>query len=265
MSKSGFSSIAVENRSVVSSSSSTPSSTGLSSFSTSSVIKNKTNGAVRRQLPTPAKCGRMKRAKSLSFLPSAVDNENNENKQQRRRLPDTAQGRLIKIVSERLKEESVLRIQVAKELKEEKKLRWSAEDALAVKKREVEDLRYVVNSQSTKLKAMTEKCELQQKSYDTLSHKLEMIKRQQDTMRQKIEEAKEQERAHEEREQILDQAWSDLYRQQRENQRLQHQYDELINAMEEVQPGASKALLESIGQSASDKPNTSSSIQSFDV
>eukprot|EP00055_Hartaetosiga_balthica_P016805 m.107973 g.107973 ORF g.107973 m.107973 type:complete len:211 (+) comp9183_c2_seq1:367-999(+) len=178
--------------------------------------------------------------------------EKNENRQNggRKRLPDTAQGKLIKFVSERLKEESVLRIQVAKELKEEKKLRWKTEDELTCARKEIVELRSVLEKKTKQLDIITKDSNAQQKAYDDLSYRYTMLKDQEENMARKVREIQDNEKEHHEREHLLEQAWSDLYAQQQENRRRESQYNALIEAMDKMQPGASKALLASMDQSS---------------
>lgn len=86
----------------------------------------------RRKLPSPGGVGgfggggKLRRAQSLSFLPSVGDPNNGE--RTRRRLPDPGQGRLIQEVADKLEEEAQVRLEVARELKEEKRKRWKLED-----------------------------------------------------------------------------------------------------------------------------------------
>eukprot|EP00040_Diaphanoeca_grandis_P021775 m.116286 g.116286 ORF g.116286 m.116286 type:complete len:365 (+) comp28493_c0_seq2:277-1371(+) len=83
----------------------------------------------RRKLPEPTHQtgnGKLRRAQSLSFLPSTGTDSNSN--RPRRRLPDPGQGRLIQEVAEKLEEEAQDRLKIARELKDEKYKRWKLED-----------------------------------------------------------------------------------------------------------------------------------------
>eukprot|EP00049_Salpingoeca_infusionum_P027504 m.32842 g.32842 ORF g.32842 m.32842 type:complete len:293 (+) comp9553_c0_seq4:405-1283(+) len=98
--------------------------------------------ATRRKRQLPELQQGMRRAQSLSFLPSMGGGGGLGTSRSKRRLPDPGQGKLIQDVTARLDEESKQRLQVIAELRREKKKLWQVEDKLTeVQKQLVDETR----------------------------------------------------------------------------------------------------------------------------
>eukprot|EP01147_Barroeca_monosierra_P000884 gene884-7903_t len=209
----------------------------------------------KRELPQPdSKFHGLRRTQSLSFLPGSTENTTDKLK---RRLPDPGQGRMIqctshqickycKHIASRLKEESLVRIKVAKELKEEKRLRWKTEDDLVSAQAVISKLRGKVKEQSEQISSLERDLTETKRNYEDVSDRLAEFESKKLLLAAEQKRLDEELTRHQEQEATLEQAWSELDATHRAYSQLQDKYSALVSAIEEVQPGASTALLEAI-------------------
>lgn len=181
----------------------------------------------------------MRRTQSLSFLPGAGAS----NEGARRRLPDPGQGQLIQHIAAKLKEESLVRLQVAKELKAEKRLRWKTEDEAAALKAENKTLATQLTQQTQQIAALERDLKEALRTHETLEEALARERKKNATLTAEQQRVAAQEGQQLEQEAALDATLDELECERRENARMRRDFDALLAAMDEFQQGASKALL----------------------
>lgn len=178
----------------------------------------------RRRLPSPGdQPGRMRKAMSLGNLPAATsNNDGNVFGRPRRRLPDPSQGKLIQQVVDKLDEEATLRLQVARELKEEKRKRWKAEDELSDLQASTSQLTSQLNEKREELNRV--KQELDEERHARQKIEEQSIATEKEARRMKLDLKKLREQHSKvtseatSSEDALQEAWHQIYEEKRKRQ-----------------------------------------------
>eukprot|EP00051_Salpingoeca_urceolata_P018819 m.267600 g.267600 ORF g.267600 m.267600 type:complete len:197 (-) comp19287_c1_seq1:174-764(-) len=152
--------------------------------------------------------------------------------QSRRRLPDPGQGRLIKLVEEKLKEESKQRLELAKELKQEKHLRWDAEDKLAQAQGALAALRTDLQERKRDMNSVLKDLAEEEKAKLALEQQLARQDKELERTRRQLHEERAKSsglpaEAREDVEASIQEAWDAAFEEKRQRQQAEEQLDAL--------------------------------------